>query len=129
MRALHRALRDTHIWKLFSRDLLYTIAALRSGCIQPFSNWLLATSLRGNGARPQFTACCSSPRMCRSLHLLKCSTGSYDFPALRTTCRVIVPWTFSNQLRPQHFLYFLPEPHGHGSLRPTLPELGAGIPG
>jgi hypothetical protein len=21
---------------------------------------------------------------------------------------------------PWHFLYFLPEPHGHGSLRPTL---------
>jgi hypothetical protein len=25
------------------------------------------------------------------------------------------------QLRPQHFLYFFPEPQGHGSLRPTLP--------
>jgi hypothetical protein len=25
------------------------------------------------------------------------------------------------QLRPQHFLYFLPEPQGHGSLRPALP--------
>ncbi len=24
------------------------------------------------------------------------------------------------QLRPQHFLYFLPEPQGQGSLRPTL---------
>ena len=23
---------------------------------------------------------------------------------------------------PQHFLYFLPEPQGHGSLRPTLVE-------
>jgi hypothetical protein len=26
----------------------------------------------------------------------------------------------AGQLRPQHFLYFLPEPQGHGSLRPTL---------
>lgn len=26
------------------------------------------------------------------------------------------------QLRPQHFLYFFPDPHGHGSFRPTLPE-------
>jgi hypothetical protein len=34
-----------------------------------------------------------------------------------------------DQLRPQHFLYFLPEPHGHGSLRPTLPKLGAGVAG
>ena len=25
--------------------------------------------------------------------------------------------------RPWHCLYFLPEPHGHGSLRPTLPQL------
>ncbi len=24
------------------------------------------------------------------------------------------------QFRPQHFLYFLPEPQGHGSLRPTF---------
>jgi len=26
----------------------------------------------------------------------------------------------SAQLRPQHFLYFLPDPQGHGSLRPSL---------
>jgi hypothetical protein len=25
-----------------------------------------------------------------------------------------------SQFRPQHFLYFLPEPQGHGSLRPTF---------
>ena len=25
------------------------------------------------------------------------------------------------QFRPQHFLYFLPEPQGHGSFRPTFP--------
>ena len=25
-----------------------------------------------------------------------------------------------NQFFPQHFLYFLPLPHGHGSLRPTF---------
>ena len=24
------------------------------------------------------------------------------------------------QFKPQHFLYFLPEPHGHGSSHPTL---------
>jgi hypothetical protein len=24
----------------------------------------------------------------------------------------------------QHFLYFFPLPHGHGSLRPTFPRLG-----
>ncbi len=24
---------------------------------------------------------------------------------------------------PQHFLYFFPEPHGHGSFRPTLGAL------
>jgi hypothetical protein len=27
----------------------------------------------------------------------------------------------------QHFLYFLPEPHGQGSLRPTLPALSAAL--
>src|SRR5216683_5936585 len=27
------------------------------------------------------------------------------------------------QAAPWHFLYFLPEPHGHGSLRPTLGSL------
>lgn len=27
---------------------------------------------------------------------------------------------------PQHFLYFFPEPHGHGSLRPTLGALRRG---
>lgn len=26
------------------------------------------------------------------------------------------------QLSPQHFLYFLPDPHGHGSFLPTFPE-------
>lgn len=30
--------------------------------------------------------------------------------------------TIADQLRPQHFLYFLPDPHGHGSLRPTFPK-------
>jgi hypothetical protein len=29
--------------------------------------------------------------------------------------------TRRDQFRPQHFLYFLPEPQGQGSLRPTLP--------
>jgi hypothetical protein len=29
------------------------------------------------------------------------------------------------QLRPQHRLYFFPDPHGHGSLRPTFPKFGA----
>jgi hypothetical protein len=30
---------------------------------------------------------------------------------------------------PQHFLYFLPEPQGHGSFRPTLEALcfGSGL--
>ncbi len=28
----------------------------------------------------------------------------------------------ADQLRPQHFLYLLPDPHGHGSLRPTFPK-------
>jgi hypothetical protein len=28
--------------------------------------------------------------------------------------------TFGYCVRPQHFLYFFPLPHGHGSLRPTL---------
>jgi hypothetical protein len=27
---------------------------------------------------------------------------------------------------PQHFLYFFPEPHGHGSFRPTLGALRCG---
>lgn len=30
--------------------------------------------------------------------------------------------TTADQLRPQHFLYFLPYPHGHGSLRPAFPK-------
>ena len=28
---------------------------------------------------------------------------------------------------PQHFLYFLPDPHGHGSLRPTLGPMRFGF--
>src|SRR3954471_14538156 len=27
---------------------------------------------------------------------------------------------YANALAPWHFLYFLPDPHGHGSLRPTF---------
>src|SRR5262245_36967820 len=30
------------------------------------------------------------------------------------------PLWIDHASRPWHFLYFLPEPHGHGSLRPTL---------
>ncbi len=30
---------------------------------------------------------------------------------------------------PQHFLYFLPLPHGHGSLRPTLLALAGSADG
>jgi hypothetical protein len=28
---------------------------------------------------------------------------------------------------PQHFLYFFPEPHGHGSFRPTLEAVCQGV--
>jgi len=27
------------------------------------------------------------------------------------------------QFKPQHFLYFLPDPQGHGSLRPSFPPV------
>ena len=35
------------------------------------------------------------------------------------------PWGL-DQFRPQHFLYFLPDPQGHGSFRPTLRVFMAG---
>ena len=31
------------------------------------------------------------------------------------------------QLRPQHRLYFFPDPQGQGSLRPTFPNFGASV--
>jgi len=34
--------------------------------------------------------------------------------------RATVPLTFLYAFAPQHFLNFLPLPHGHGSLRPTF---------
>src|SRR5271157_5542466 len=31
-------------------------------------------------------------------------------------------WNVVRPLTPQHFLYFLPDPHGHGSLRPIFSD-------
>ena len=31
-------------------------------------------------------------------------------------------WMVGGVLAPQHFLYFLPDPHGQGSLRPTFDD-------
>src|SRR5215207_6851870 len=52
-----------------------------------------------------------------------CCTSRHDAnsASVRRAC--------NGQLRPWHFLYFLPEPHGHGSLRPTFPKLGVGVAG
>jgi hypothetical protein len=31
-------------------------------------------------------------------------------------------WNVGGPLTPQHFLYFLPDPHGNGSLRPIFTD-------
>ena len=45
-----------------------------------------------------------------SIQSSQCSTSAYVVAALAPAC-ALAPW---------HFLYFLPLPHGHGSLRPTF---------
>jgi len=58
------------------------------------------------------------------------STGARSIlPAIKVHCarrlasNVRTAHGNAAQFRPQHFLYFLPDPHGHGSLRPVLPRI------
>ena len=73
--------------------------------VRPPSSRLGTRTCSGDGGRKDVKDCCTA--------LYGANSAS-----VRRAC--------NGQLRPQHFLYFLPEPQGHGSLRPTFPKLGAG---
>src|SRR5579863_1209435 len=55
--------------------------------------------------------------------------GSKDPPLQRRTGKIACATKTDYALRPWHFLYFLPEPQGQGSLRPTLAPARTGLGG